>query len=1187
MAKQKNTIGPKVIVDGETEFRNAIKNIENTIKTLNSEMKLVTSQFDKNDNSVEALTAKNTVLNKIIEEQKKKVEELRKGLESATKSYGENDEKTQEWQRNLNNATAKLNEMERQLRVNTETINKNESATDNLGDEVENLGKEFKDAENKALTFGDVLKANIIGDVIVSGLRKVGGVLKESITDGIRLASDLAESQNVVDVTFGKNAKTIDDWSRTLDTAFGISELSAKQYVGTMGAMLKSMQLTDDQVLTMSQSLVQLAGDMASFYNIDVETAFNKLRSGISGETEPLKQLGINLSVANLEAFALAEGIEKSYSEMTQAEQATLRYNYLMKVTADAQGDFARTSDSLANQQRILDLQLENLQITMGKKVVPALTDGLSKINAKIDESGEALAEVAGGALEAVTDGMLFVIDNAEPIISGIAGITAGLAAFKVGSWIDAGLTAIIASWRAYKAATEGATVAQWALNAAQSASPIGLLATGIGLLTAGLTAYAFTANDATEATSQLNKEVEESNQTIESNIKSREDNIKSIESEYGAAQKLADTLYDLADKTNKTSTEKVQMASLVEQLNKAIPDLNLNIDKETGALSKQRDEVNKLIEANLTYYKVKAAQESLTTIASDIFTAENNLKLLEEERIEVQNRLNENIRKFSSGNIGSKDEAKKLADDYKNLKSQLENIDETIPKLKKNIEDANKQWNAANEYIKNNADVLKIDEKAVTDTSDAIKDASIVVKQTLNDLTDVAQSELKKRQDALEKSYNEAIKTIRDEYGVYEEAEKSKTEVLQDQLSEKQSLIENMLSLAQSAASQESEAFAKSSEQILEYARQLHNEKISMYMEEYLAQISAIDERVAAEIQAYQDEINAIEKAQEEEDAAYKEAQNKKKIQDLQDKVDKAKDDEERKKAEEDLQEEIARQQREALKEQRQARIKELNQQIKDATQKATEEKNNLLEILKERVADEKKIIEDQTNYNIKKIQEERIAKEAAETAKYNAAKKTLDDTQKALDEYLKKFKDKLGDETSSNIEAVAELAKLLNGTGIVVYTGVTRSGISGEGVSDNASTRPSIQNEHYRLNHGLTSSAKAKIESFNSGLSLTGVDMSSSQAYKYALDTATKAMINAINTVTSPTIILQNDSATYPNTPTSSAIPSTAKISSVDKADIVNAVVSQLKQFDIVLDGDKVGRFAVKAVSREMSVQ
>lgn len=117
--------------------------------------------------------------------------------------------------------------------------------------------------------------------------------------------------QNVVDVTFGQGASKINAWAKTTASAFGISELSAKQYSGTMGAMLKSMGLTTDASLNMSQKITELAGDLASFYNLDVDDAFTKIRSGISGETEPLKQLGINMSVANLEAYAMSKGITK------------------------------------------------------------------------------------------------------------------------------------------------------------------------------------------------------------------------------------------------------------------------------------------------------------------------------------------------------------------------------------------------------------------------------------------------------------------------------------------------------------------------------------------------------------------------------------------------------------------------------------------------------------------------------------------------------------------------------------------------------------------------------------------------------------------------------------------------------------------------------------------------------------
>lgn len=216
---------------------------------------------------------------------------------------------------------------------------------------------------------GSAAKAGL-GVLVKAGAAAVGALGAAGVAS-VKLASDLTEVQNVVDVTFGKNADTINTWAKNAATSFGLSELQAKKFNGTMGAMLKSMGLSDDAVLDMSTSMTGLAGDFASFYNLPIEEAFQKIRSGISGETEPLKELGINMSVANLEAYALSQGIDKSYDSMTQAEQAALRYNYLMSVSADAQGDFARTNDSLANQLRIAQLEVQNLGGAIGMSLLP------------------------------------------------------------------------------------------------------------------------------------------------------------------------------------------------------------------------------------------------------------------------------------------------------------------------------------------------------------------------------------------------------------------------------------------------------------------------------------------------------------------------------------------------------------------------------------------------------------------------------------------------------------------------------------------------------------------------------------------------------------------------------------------------------------------------------------------------
>lgn len=242
------------------------------------------------------------------------------------------------------------------------------------------------------------------------GLVMIARKALDTIKTGIDYASDLAEVQNVVDVTFGSATEAINSWSKECLAAYGMNEVSAKRYAGTLGAMLKSSGLAGDAIVDMSKDMVGLAGDMASFYNLDLETAFEKIRSGISGETEPLKQLGINMSVANLEAYALSQGITTAYNEMSQAEQVMLRYNYLMSTTADAQGDFARTQDSYANQTRLLSESWLEFTGVMAEQLLPVLTTIVSWLNnivAFLTENADMVSAVLVGL--ATTVGILAV----------------------------------------------------------------------------------------------------------------------------------------------------------------------------------------------------------------------------------------------------------------------------------------------------------------------------------------------------------------------------------------------------------------------------------------------------------------------------------------------------------------------------------------------------------------------------------------------------------------------------------------------------------------------------------------------------------------------------------------------------------------------------------------------------------
>lgn len=236
------------------------------------------------------------------------------------------------------------------------------------------LGSESSGLKTASFNLGTLFKT-AVGFKAIQGLIDFG-------KSAIDLGSDITEVENVVDVAFGSMSDKAYKFAATAKEQFGLSELAAKQYSGTMMAMMKSSGVAQDAASKMSISLAGLAGDIASFYNIDTDTAFQKIRAGISGEIEPLRQLGINLSVANMEAYALSKGITTSYNAMSQAEKVALRYNYLMSVTGDVQGDFARTSGSWANQVRLLTLNFQSLSAVIGQGLIAGILPAIQALNA-------------------------------------------------------------------------------------------------------------------------------------------------------------------------------------------------------------------------------------------------------------------------------------------------------------------------------------------------------------------------------------------------------------------------------------------------------------------------------------------------------------------------------------------------------------------------------------------------------------------------------------------------------------------------------------------------------------------------------------------------------------------------------------------------------------------------------------
>jgi len=259
----------------------------------------------------------------------------------------------------------------------------------------------------------------------------------------IDTASDIQEVQNVVDTAFGSMSYKMEEFASTSVKQFGISQLSAKQLGSTFMSMGASMLDSAENASNMAINLTARAADMSSFYNKSIEETSTALKSIYTGETESLKEYGVVMTQVNLEEFARQQGINKSIQAMTQSEKVMLNYQYVMQQTSLAAGDFAKTSDSWANQTRILSEQFKELASVIGGGLIAALTPVVKFLNTiltmaiavakqigallgKLFGISMPIASAAKGASDIAT-GISNVADNADSAAGSAGNLKKGL----------------------------------------------------------------------------------------------------------------------------------------------------------------------------------------------------------------------------------------------------------------------------------------------------------------------------------------------------------------------------------------------------------------------------------------------------------------------------------------------------------------------------------------------------------------------------------------------------------------------------------------------------------------------------------------------------------------------------------------------------------------------------------------
>lgn len=381
-------IGPKIQLEGEADFKKAIAEINTSLKTMGTEMKAVTSAYDRNDQSSEKLTAQNETLNKQIVTQKQKLEELKEMLNKASAAYGENDVRTQNYQQQVNLATAALNKSELQLKNNTAALEQTEEGLEDAGKAAEDSGKRFEN-------LGKTLKASAVamGAVVAAAGAAAIKLGKEVVQQFGELEQNLGGSEAV----FGEYAKSIQKTGEDAYKNMGVSQSDYLATANKMGALFQGSGLEQQKSLELTEKAMQRAADMASVMGIDMQVALDSVAGAAKGNFTMMDNLGVAMNATNIEAYALAKGLDFTWKTATQAEKAEVAMQMFFENTEQYAGNFAKESTETVTGS------LGLLEAAIG-----SFTGGLGNVDADMQNLTANLVE----AFQAVVANVVPIIEN-------------------------------------------------------------------------------------------------------------------------------------------------------------------------------------------------------------------------------------------------------------------------------------------------------------------------------------------------------------------------------------------------------------------------------------------------------------------------------------------------------------------------------------------------------------------------------------------------------------------------------------------------------------------------------------------------------------------------------------------------------------------------------------------------------
>lgn len=461
-------IGPRIGIDGEAQYRKELSNIIQQQKTLQSEMNAVTSSFSKNTTAEEKNTAVSKILAEQVKVQKERVEQLAAMLQKSAEKYGENDTKTLKWKEAVNSATSELNKMERELEESSKS-------TDNLGDA-------FGDAEKGAFSFGDALKANVLAQAIVDGVKRLASAIKDMAGDFIDTAAAVKAEASQFSQTFGDLSDDATAAIGRVANESGILDTRLNNLGTQIYAFARASGGSAEESMVLMEKALQATADAAAYYDRSLEDTAESLQSFLKGNYANDAALGLSATETTRNAAAM-ELFGQKFNDLTEIQ----KQKTLLQMVLDAQklsgamGQAAREADGWENVQGNLNEAWRQFQANVGAPFLESLVPLVQNITAAFQDWQNS---VDWGAFSASVSGVLnFLVDNGNLIVSIITGIAAGFVAWNVASMIMTVITAI----KGFVTALQAGKTAMQALNIAMNANPFVLIATLIAGVVAAL----------------------------------------------------------------------------------------------------------------------------------------------------------------------------------------------------------------------------------------------------------------------------------------------------------------------------------------------------------------------------------------------------------------------------------------------------------------------------------------------------------------------------------------------------------------------------------------------------------------------------------------------------------------------------------------------------------------------------